>query len=128
LFSLNVLGKVSIFKNLYDYSKKSTPNNKELSPEQIQRISQLMERRCDQSNLPKLNSPINDSDKQIVIQIIESVYSSDNILRELTNFQDQLISVHNNENNENNEKKNTQMIENITKNPQIIEGIKYYIT
>jgi hypothetical protein len=89
-FALNVLGKVSLFQNLYDYHKRMTDkltkegkksevvNIHELTPERIQRISRAMEGRCDVKS--NNNSVLLiDEDKKVVLDILESVYSVDSI-------------------------------------------------
>ena len=90
-FALNVLGKVSLFKNLYDYHQRMTDKLRkeggyeeggmdipELTPERIQRISKAMDGRCDvKSNNNSVS--LKDNDKKVALDIVESVYSVDSI-------------------------------------------------
>jgi len=90
-FALNVLGKVSIFKNLYDYHQRMTDkltkegkesnvvNILELTPERIQRISRAMEGRCDVTSNNNIGNSLSEEDKDIVANIIDSVYSVNNM-------------------------------------------------
>jgi hypothetical protein len=83
IFALNILGKVSLFKNLFDYHQMMTNQKREkpsdqLTLDRIDKISKSMEVRCNDSDEIKsslVSNPLSSEDKELVSNIFEEIYS-----------------------------------------------------
>ena len=138
-FALNILGKVSVLKGLYDYAHKLNKSTKkkenELKPEEIDEISKSMEHRCDNSSY-KNNVSLETQTK--VKNIIEWVYSPENIKKTLEKLQKDTTDTI--EQLSNTTEKTTEIIEliddftkmnnnleQLNENPSIFDGLSYNI-
>jgi len=131
-FALNVLGKVSIFKGLYDYAHKLSKEEgkneiPELTPEEINKISKSMEHRCDNSKNNLNSNKLNASEKKAVENIIKWVYSAENIKKIFEKIIKKVETLIPNEENKENLSEFKDDLENLTKNQEDLEKLQYNI-
>ena len=131
-FALNVLGKVSLFKGLYDYAHKLSKEEgkneiPELTPEEINKISKSMEHRCNNSKNNLNSNKLNPSQKKAVENIIKWVYSAENIKKIFEKIIKKVETLIPNEENEENLNEFKDDLEILTKNPEDLKKLQYNI-